>query len=91
MAVYRSTSEPNTMVRFSLLPMTEKLWLTSMPWRSTTKLVGAILKALLTYNDTNLVDVEGDLMWTHIVTNESQGLGRLPNVTDSLQTTIHGA
>ena len=49
------------------------------------------LKALLTYNDTNLVDVEGDLMWTHIVTNESQGLGRLPNVTDSLQTTIHGA
>ena len=37
MAVYRSTSDPNTMLSFSLLPTTEKLRLTCMLWRSTPK------------------------------------------------------
>ena len=37
MAVYRSTSDPNTMSSFNSLPTSEKLRPTCMLWRSTTK------------------------------------------------------
>ena len=35
--LYGSTSDPNTMLSFSLLSMTEKLQLTCMLWQSTPK------------------------------------------------------
>ena len=61
MAVYKSSSDPNAMLSFSMLPTAEKLQFTCMPWRSTTKGESKDAITLRAWAINHEADVWGDL------------------------------